>query len=171
MLNSQKRKAALKEGVCFYNGESLMIIGAIMSAISGGKKTASGMMGAMSDDIAIGLGLKDDEQGYHAEAYGTAYQRRTEARKAREKDAIENYYLYKEDDKPRQAARPVGPPPPPPIKTVDQFYAELSNKHLWGALPSLRMKRGDSTAPRYGNVDLQQREGGVARSLFNPYGE
>jgi len=146
-----------------------MIIGAIMSAISGGQQRAGDMASAMADDIAIGLGLKDDEQGYHAEAYGTAYQKRTADRKRHEAQ----YQLFHgdEDDKPYQAARPVGPPPPPPIKTVDQFYAELSNKHLWGALPSLRMERGDSPAPRYGNVDLQQREGGVARSLFNPYGE
>ena len=143
-----------------------MIIGAIMSAISGGQQRAGDMVGAMGNDIAIGLGLKENVGGRHS-----GYSRRTEARKAREKDAIDNYYLYKEDDKPYQAAQPVGPPPPPPIKTVDQFYAELSNKHLWGALPSLRMERGDSPAPRYGNVDLQQREGGVARSLFNPYGE
>ena len=140
-----------------------MLVGALLSALSGGKITASGMMGAMSDDIAIGLGLKENVGGRH---YG--YSRRTEARIAREKDAIKNYHLYKEDDKPRQAARPVGPPPPPP-KTAEQFYAELSNKANWGPLPSLGMtSSGKKNKPSYKDVEL--REGGEVRSLFRPYG-
>jgi len=143
-----------------------MLVGALLSALSGGKITASGMMGAMSDDIAIGLGLKDDEQGYHAEAYGTAYQKRTADRKRHEAQ----YQLFHgdEDDKPRQAARPVGPPPPPP-KTAEQFYAELSNKANWGPLPSLGMtSSGKKNKPSYKDVEL--REGGEVRSLFRPYG-
>ena len=147
-----------------------MIIGAIMSAISGGKITASGIMGGIQNDIYNTINFKNLPAK-------TAARHMAKTKATMERNAREAAY-YAGNDKPRQAARPVGqaaqpvgPPPPPPIKTVDQFYAELSNKHLWGALPSLRMERGDSTAPRYGNVDLQQREGGVARSLFNPYGE
>ena len=140
-----------------------MIIGAIMSAISGGKKTASGMMGGIQNDIYNTINFKNLPAK-------TAARHMNKTKATMDRNAREAAY-YDSNDKPRQAARPVGPPPPPPIKTVDQFYAELSNKHLWGALPSLRMERGDSPAPRYGNVDLQQREGGVARSLFNPYGE
>lgn len=140
-----------------------MIIGAIMSAISGGKATASGMMGGIQNDIYNTINFKNLPAK-------TAARHMTKTKATIDRNAREAAY-YDSNDEPRQAARPVGPPPPPPIKTVDQFYAELSNKHLWGALPSLRMERGDSPAPRYGNVDLQQREGGVARSLFNPYGE
>mgnify|MGYP007072281047 FL=1 len=141
-----------------------MIIGAIMNAIGGLNSTN------FSNDAG-----RKDYQGapYSDMGKGKRNMNPPSAGKAARLKWEANYQLFHgdEDDKPRQAARPVGPPPPPPIKTVDQFYAELSNKHLWGALPSLRMERGDSPAPRYGNVDLQQREGGVARSLFNPYGE
>jgi len=102
--------------------------------------------------------------------YGTGYEYQTprEKRFQAQRDN-EAYYANLNDDAPRAVRKPKKKKKP--IKTVDQFYAELSNKGLWGALPSLRMERGDSPAPQYGNVDLKQREGGVARSLFNPYGE
>ena len=127
------------------------------------KSSVGSFFSSMAKDISNTINfskLSAGEQFEH-KAKTEVYRRAAEDRAA----------YYDGNDEPRQAARPVGPPPPPPIKTVDQFYAELSNKDLWGALPSLGMKRGNVTAPRYGKVELKQREGGVVRSLFNPYDE
>ena len=95
----------------------------------------------------------------------TGYERRTADRKRAEAQ----YQLFHgdEDDKPRQMAAPRYAPPPP--KTVEQFYAELSNKANWGPLPSLGMaSSGNRNKPSYKDVEL--REGGEVRSLFQPYG-
>ena len=66
-----------------------------------------GMASAAGNDISIGLGLKENVGGRHS-----GFSRRTEARKAREQDAIDNFQLYKEDDKPRQSAPPRAAPAP-----------------------------------------------------------
>ena len=58
-----------------------------------------GMASAAANDVSIGLGLKENVGGRHS-----GYSRRTEARKAREQDAIDNFQLYKEDDRPSQPA-------------------------------------------------------------------
>jgi len=65
------------------------------------------MASAAANDISIGLGLKENVGGRHS-----GFSRRTEARKAREQDAIDNFQLYKEDDKPRQSAPPRAAPAP-----------------------------------------------------------
>jgi hypothetical protein len=57
------------------------------------------MASAAANDFAIGVGLKENVGGRHS-----GFSRRTEARKAREQDAIDNFQLYKEDDRPRQPA-------------------------------------------------------------------
>ena len=127
--------------------------------------SVSEFLSALGNDIAIGTGMKKDEEGYHAEAYGTGYEKRTEDRKRAEAQ----YQLFHgdEDDKPRQVAKPIYAPPPP--KTVEQFYAEFSNKANWGPLPSLGMaSSGKRSKPSYKDVEL--REGGEVRSLFQPYG-
>ena len=73
-----------------------------------------GMASAAADDIKIGLGLKEDVEGNDPQLDGglTGYQRRTQQRKAREQDAIDNFQLYKEDDNPRQSAPPRAAPAP-----------------------------------------------------------
>ena len=88
--------------------------------------------------------------------------------RARQKwEAHHELFHGDEDDKPRQVAKPIYAPPPP--KTVEQFYAELSNKANWGPLPSLGMSSsGNKNKPSYKDVEL--REGGEVRSLFQPYG-
>ena len=74
--------------------------------------------GAMKDDFMIGTGMKDDPGPTPRDDMSglpSAYERRTQQRKAREQDAIDNYYLYKEDDKPQpvQFAQPMYQAPMP----------------------------------------------------------
>jgi len=79
--------------------------------------------GAMKEDVSIGLGLQDNPmqtEMFSGPDFQTGYERRTQQRKAREADAIKNYQLYKEDDKPQpvlaqpmyQAPAPVNVAPP-----------------------------------------------------------
>jgi hypothetical protein len=73
---------------------------------------------AMKDDFMIGTGMKDDPGPTPRDDMSglpSAYERRTQQRKAQEQDAIDNYYLYKEDDKPQpvQIAQPMYRPPEP----------------------------------------------------------
>lgn len=121
---------------------------------------------AMGNDIAIGTGMKKDEEGYHAEAYGTGYELRTNARKAEEAKRAKNPALYKEDDKPRAA--PVRyAPPPPPIKSIEDYYNML--KQPVAPLPSLLTKKSPNySKPTYGDVSTSsaRREGGEVRSFF-----
>ena len=116
----------------------------------------------VADDIKAGfMGAPQVENPNQT----TGYERRTADRKRAEAQ----YQLFHgdEDDKPRQMAAPRYAPPPP--KTVEQFYAELSNKANWGPLPSLGMSSsGNRNKPSYKDVEL--REGGEVRSLFQPYG-
>jgi len=104
--------------------------------------------GAMKDDFMIGTGMKDDPGPTPRDDMSglpSAYERRTQQREAREQDAIDNYYLYKEDDKPQpvQFAQPMyqapmpasfAPPtmapissgqPPPPLN--DQTATNITN--------------------------------------------
>tara|TARA_R110002051_G_scaffold43141_2_gene87872 strand:- start:10053 stop:10466 length:414 start_codon:yes stop_codon:yes gene_type:complete len=137
-----------------------MLVGALLSALSGGKVTASGMMGGIQNDIYNTINFKNLPAK-------TAERHMTKTKATMKRNAKEAAY-YGGNDKPRQAARPVGPPPPPP-KTAEQFYAELSNKANWGPLPSLGMtSSGKKNKPSYKDVEL--REGGEVRSLFQPYG-
>jgi len=113
--------------------------------------------------------FKSGFTGPEARNYGDGYdyktprEKRYDAARKVEADQLRN----KEDDKPRQMAKPIYAPPPP--KTVEQFYAELSNKANWGPLPSLGMaSSGNRNKPSYKDVEL--REGGEVRSLFQPYG-
>ena len=73
--------------------------------------------GAMKDDFMIGTGMKDDPGPTPRDDMSglpSAYERRTQQRKAREQDAIDNYYLYKEDDKPQPVfAQPMYQAPAP----------------------------------------------------------
>ena len=121
---------------------------------------------AVGNDIAIGTGMKKDEEGYHAEAYGTGYELRTNARKAEEAKRAKNPALYKEDDKPRAA--PVRySPPPPPIKSIEDYYNML--KQPVAPLPSLLTKKSPNySKPTYGDVSTSsaRREGGEVRSFF-----
>ena len=66
-----------------------------------------GMASAAANDVSIGLGLKENVGGRHS-----GFSRRTEARKLREQDAIDNFQLYKEDDRPRQPAPARAAPAP-----------------------------------------------------------
>ena len=115
--------------------------------------------------------FKSGFTGPEARNYGDGYDYKTPKEK-RTEDRIraeKQYQLFHgdEDDKPRQVAKPIYAPPPP--KTVEQFYAELSNKANWGPLPSLGMSSsGKKNKPSYKDVEL--REGGEVRSLFQPYG-
>ena len=72
---------------------------------------------SMANDFAIGTGMKEDIEGDDPQLDGglTGYQRRTQQREAREADAIKNYQLYKEDDKPQpvQFAQPMYQAPAP----------------------------------------------------------
>ena len=137
-----------------------MIVSALLSALSGGKTTASGMIGGIQNDIYNAINFKNLPAK-------TAARHMTKTKATMERNAREAAY-YGGNDEPRQAARPVGPPPPPP-KTAEQFYAELSNKANWGPLPSLGMaSSGNRNKPSYKDVEL--REGGEVRSLFQPYG-
>ena len=114
--------------------------------------------------------FKSGFTGPEARNYGDGYdyktprEKRYDAARKVEADQLRN----KEDDKPHsQMAKPIYAPPPP--KTVEQFYAELSNKANWGPLPSLGMaSSGNKNKPSYKDVEL--REGGEVRSLFQPYG-
>ena len=140
-----------------------MLVSALLSALSGGKQTASGMMGAMSNDIYNAINFKNLPAK-------TAARHMAKTRATMKRNAEEAAYRDSEDKPPRQAA-PVryAPPPPPPPKTAEQFYAELSNKANWGPLPSLGMtSSGKKNKPSYKDVEL--REGGEVRSLFRPYG-
>jgi hypothetical protein len=119
---------------------------------------------AVGNDIAIGTGMKKDEEGYHAEAYGTGYEKRTADRKRAEAQ----YQLFHgdEDDKPR--AVPVRySPPPPPIKSIEDYYNML--KQPVAPLPSLLTKKSPNySKPTYGDVSTSsaRREGGEVRSFF-----
>jgi len=59
-----------------------------------------GMASAAADDIKTGLGLQPNTGDPYVDDGRTGFDRRTEQRKAREQDAIDNFQLYKEDDKP-----------------------------------------------------------------------
>ena len=61
-----------------------------------------GMASAAGDDVKIGLGLKEDVEGNDPQLDGglTGYQRRTQQRKKRESDAIRDFQLLRNDDKP-----------------------------------------------------------------------
>jgi len=72
------------------------------------------MASAAANDFKIGVGLKEDVEGNDPQLDGglTGYQRRTQQRKKREADAIDNFQLYKEDDRPRQPAPARAAPAP-----------------------------------------------------------
>jgi len=57
---------------------------------------------SMANDFAIGTGLKEDVEGNDPQLDGglTGYQRRTQQRKKRESDAIRDFQLLRNDDKP-----------------------------------------------------------------------
>ena len=61
-----------------------------------------GMASAAGDDVKIRLGLKEDVEGNDPQLDGglTGYQRRTQQRKKRESDAIRDFQLLRNDDKP-----------------------------------------------------------------------
>ncbi len=116
---------------------------------------------SMAEDISIGIGLKDDPDIMsvgHFGTYETPYEARTRKTKARVAASSKKSN--------RRSDRAASSPPP---RTVEQFYAELSNKVNWGPLPSLGMtSSGRKNKPIYKDVEL--REGGEVRSLFQPYG-
>ena len=124
--------------------------------------SVSEFLSNVADDIKAGfMGAPQVENPNQT----TGYERRTADRKRAEAQ----YELFHgdEDDKPRQQRNSTPAPPPP--KTAEQFYAELSNKANWGPLPSLGMaSSGKRSKPSYKDVEL--REGGEVRSLFQPYG-
>jgi len=62
-----------------------------------------GMASAAADDVKIGLGRMEPTEGYN---------RRTAQREQREADAIRDFQLYKEDDRPSQPAPPRAAPAP-----------------------------------------------------------
>ena len=75
---------------------------------------------AIGEDIRTGFGGGDMESDPQSGVGETGYQQRTRERQERERDAIKNYQLYKEDDKPQpvfaqpmyQAPAPVSVAPP-----------------------------------------------------------
>ena len=75
---------------------------------------------AIGEDIRTGFGGGDMESDPQSGVGETGYQQRTRERQERERDAIKNYQLYKEDDKPQpvlaqpmyQAPAPVNVAPP-----------------------------------------------------------
>ena len=67
-----------------------------------------GMASAAANDISIGLGLKENVGGRHS-----GFSRRTEARKAREQDAIDNFQLLRNDDSPASQPAPPRAAPAP----------------------------------------------------------
>ena len=87
--------------------------------------------GAMKDDFMIGTGMKDDPGPTPRDDMSglpSAYERRTQQRKDREQDAIDNYYLYKEDDKPQpvQFAQPMYQAPAP-VNVAPPTMAPISS--------------------------------------------
>jgi len=84
----------------------------------------SDFFGAMKNDISVGLGLSPNTGDPYIDEGRTGFDRRTEQRKAREQDAIDNYQLYKEDDKPPpaqpmyQAPMPASFAPPPTMAPI-----------------------------------------------------
>ena len=62
-----------------------------------------GMASAAADDVKIGFGRMEPTKGY---------KKRTIQREDRERDAIDNFQLYTEDDRPRQPAPPRPAPAP-----------------------------------------------------------
>ena len=67
-----------------------------------------GMASAAANDVSIGLGLKENVGGRHS-----GFSRRTEARKAREQDAIDNFQLLRNDDSPASQPAPPRAAPAP----------------------------------------------------------
>jgi len=63
------------------------------SSASEAGETAKKMPGALAEDIKIGLGRMEPTDGF---------KERTKQREKREADAIRDFQLYKEDDRPRQ---------------------------------------------------------------------
>ena len=70
---------------------------------------------AMKNDISVGLGLSPNTGDPYIDEGRTGFDRRTQQREAREQDAIKNFQLYKEDDKPQpvQFAQPMYQAPAP----------------------------------------------------------
>ena len=123
------------------------------------KSSVGSFFSSMRNDISNTINFSKLSAGEQFE-----HKAKTAVTIARNKDEAA---YYGGNDKPRQMAEPIYAPPPP--KTVEQFYAELSNKANWGPLPSLGMSSsGKKNKPSYKNVEL--REGGEVRSLFQPYG-
>ena len=88
--------------------------------------------GAMKNDISVGLGLIPNTGDPYIDEGRTGFDRRTQQREAREQDAIDNYYLYKEDDKPQpvQVAQPMyrAPAPvPAPVNVAPPTMTPISS--------------------------------------------
>ena len=115
---------------------------------------------AMKNDISVGLGLSPNTGDPYIDEGRTGFDRRTEQRKAREQDAIDNYQLYKEDDKPPpvQFAQPMyqapmpasfAPPPMTPISSGQPTNA--------GAVPIVDPELPNNPMPVGPNMPIGQR--------------
>jgi len=109
---------------------------------------------AIGEDIRTGFGGGDMESDPQSGVGETGYQQRTRERQERERDAIKNYQLYKEDDKPQpvlaqpmyQAPAPVSVAPPTldPISSGQPIRLPQIAEQLAGtqAVPATGMATG-----------------------------
>ena len=83
---------------------------------------------AIGEDIRTGFGGGDMESDPQSGVGETGYQQRTRERQERERDAIKNYQLYKEDDKPQpvQFAQPMYQAPAP-VNVAPPTMAPISS--------------------------------------------
>jgi len=116
--------------------------------------------GGMANDFAIGTGMKDIDSDPRMDGRISPYERRTEERKAREQDAIKNYQLYKEDDKPPpvQFAQPMYQAPMP-ASFAPPTMAPISSGQPTnaGAVPIVDPELPNNPMPVGPNMPIGQR--------------